>query len=135
MDNAIAYIFEKHNIVELKNPNEPLNIDIVWKGISYAAQYKSRGYDDTSKNHGINIVSMKDITLTFLRISKPVALFDELSKSGYGLEQRFPGVYYVFGIADIKMQIVVGNELEGDDLCANKGAEEERNRRRCRKVY
>ena len=37
MDNAIAYLFEKHNIIELKNPYEKLNIDVVWKGISYAA--------------------------------------------------------------------------------------------------
>ena len=49
MDNAIAFLFEKHNIIELKNPYEKLNIDVVWKGISYAAQYKSKGYDDTTK--------------------------------------------------------------------------------------
>ena len=116
MDNAIAYLFEKHNIVELKNPYEMLNIDVVWKGISYAAQYKSKGYDDTTKEKGVNAISMKDVTLTFLRIVKPDDLFEFMKKSGYGVEEKFPGVYYITGMADIKMQVVVGSELEGDEF-------------------
>ena len=35
---------------------------------------------------------------------------------GYEIENRFPGVYYIKGMADIKMQIVVGSELEGDEF-------------------
>ena len=31
MDNAIANFFEKHNLFELKDPYEALNIDFVWK--------------------------------------------------------------------------------------------------------
>lgn len=116
MDNDIARIFKRHNIVELKNPNEPLNIDVIWKGISYAAQYKSIGHDEFTNRQGINAIQMKDITLTFLRLSKPTALFDEFKSLGYALEQEFPGVYYVYGMADIAMQIVVGKELEGDDF-------------------
>ena len=118
MDNAIAYLFERHNIIELKNPNEPLNIDVIWKGISYAAQYKSRGIDDASEDKAqkVNAIPMEDITLTFLRLSKPEALFNELIQSGYKIEKKFPGVYYLSGLADIKMQIVVGRELEGDDF-------------------
>lgn len=116
MDNAIAYLFEKHNIVELKNPYEKLNIDVVWKGISYAAQYKSRGYDDTTHQKGVNVIPMKDVTLTFLRIVKPEEFFDIMRASGYGVEEKFPGVYYISGMADIKMQVVVGSELEGDEF-------------------
>ena len=118
MDNAIAYLFERHNIIELKNPHEPLNIDVIWKGISYAAQYKSRGIDDSSdaKVQKVNAIPMRDITLTFLRLSKPETLFTELIHSGYRLEEKFAGVYYLFGLADIKMQIVVGRELTGDEF-------------------
>ena len=116
MDNAIAYIFERHNLIELKNPTEPLNIDVVWKGISYAAQYKSMGYDKFTKKQGINAIPMRDITLTFLRMSKPYALFTDMKESGYTLEEKFPGVYHVQGMADIKMQIVVGKELKGDEF-------------------
>ena len=118
MDNAIAYLFEKHNIVELKNPYEKLNIDVVWKGISYAAQYKSKGYDDTTHQKGVNVIPMKDVTLTFLRIVKPEELFEIMRASGYGVEEKFPGVYYISGMADIKMQVVVGSELEGDEFAS-----------------
>ena len=116
MDNAIAYLFERHNIVELKNPYEALNIDTVWKGISYAAQYKSRGYDDTTEEKGVDAVPMKDVTLTFLRIARPEGLFEMMRASGYAVEERFPGVYHIAGMADIKMQVVVGSELEGDEF-------------------
>ena len=36
--------------------------------------------------------------------------------SGHGVENRFPGVYYVTGIVDIKMQLVVASELEGEEF-------------------
>ena len=118
MDNAIAYLFEKHNIVELKNPYEMLNIDIVWKGISYAAQYKSRGYDDTTKAKGVNAIPMKDVTLTFLRTAKPEELFKLMKASGYGVEEKFPGIYHITGMADIKRQVIAGSELGGDEFAS-----------------
>ena len=116
INNAIAYFFERHNLIELKNPRENLNIDVFWKGISYAAQYKSSGYDDTTKKTGVNIKPMSDITLTFLRITKPEKLLSYLESHGFSLSQKFAGVYYVSGIAELKIQIVVGAELEGDEF-------------------
>ena len=116
INHAIAYFFERHNLIELKNPKEQLNIDVFWKGISYAAQYKSSGYDDTTKETGVNIKPMSDITLTFLRITKPEKLLDYLETHGFSLSQKFAGVYYVSGIAELKIQIVVGSELEGDEF-------------------
>ena len=116
IDNAIAYFFERHNLIELKNPKEKLNVDVFWKGISYAAQYKSSGYDNTTNEYGVNIKPMSDITLTFLRITKPEKLLAYLSAHGYSISQKFAGVYYVSGIAELKIQIVVGSELEGDEF-------------------
>ena len=116
INNAIAYFFERHNLIELKNPKEQLNIDVFWKGISYAAQYKSSGYDDTTKKAGVNIKPMSDITLTFLRITKPENLLSYLETHGFSLSLKFAGVYYVSGIAELKIQIVVGSELEGDEF-------------------
>ena len=116
MDNAIAHLFERHNLVELKDPYENLDIDVIWKGISYAAQYKSSGYDDTCKKSGVDAVPMSDVTLTFLRASKPRKLFGLLASYGYGVRQEFPGVYYIKGMADIKMQVVVGRELRGEEF-------------------
>ena len=105
MDNAIAYFFERHNLVELKNPNEPLTLWTVWKGISYATQYISE-----------NAISHTDVTFTFLRLSKPYALLKELAANGFTITQDFIGVYYVRGMTPVKVQIVVGNELTGDDF-------------------
>ena len=116
INNAIAYFFERHNLIELKNPKENLNIDVFWKGISYAAQYKSSGYDDTTKQSGVNIKPMSDITLTFLRITKPEKLLSYLETHGFSLSQKFAGVYYVSEIVELKIQIVVGSELEGDEF-------------------
>ncbi len=116
MDNAIAYLFERHNLIELKDPYEDLDIDVVWTGISYAAQYNGSGYDDTIKKSGVDIIPMKDVTLTFLRVGKPIKLFKLMVKSGYGIEEKFSGVYYITGIADIKMQVVVGRELKGEEF-------------------
>ena len=116
INNAIAYFFERHNLIELKNPRENLNIDVFWKGISYAAQYKSRGYDDTTNKYGMNIRQMSDITLTFLRVTKPEKLLAYLLDHGYSISQQFSGVYYISGIAELKIQIVVGCELEGDEF-------------------
>ena len=84
--------------------------------VSYAAQYKSSGYDDTTKKSGVNIKPMSDITLTFLRITKPEKLLSYLERHGFSLSQKFAGVYYVSGIAELKIQIVVGSELEGDEF-------------------
>ena len=116
INNAIAYFFERHNLIELKNPKENLNIDVFWKGISYAAQYKSSGYDDTTKQSGVNIKPMSDITLTFLRITKPEKLLSYLETHGFSLSQKFAGVYYVSEIVELKIQIVVGSELEGGEF-------------------
>lgn len=115
MDNAIAYIFERHNLVELKNPNEQLNIDTFWKGISYAAQYKSLGSDKLANKQGVDAIPAKSVTFTFLRLSKPEVLLKwDLPKDGFSVTKAFPGVYHISGLPSIKMQIVVGKELEGD---------------------
>ena len=39
-----------------------------------------------------------------------------MEEQGYGVKEKFPGVYHISGMADIKMQVVVGNELVGDEF-------------------
>ena len=39
INNAIAYFFERHNLIELKNPRENLNIDVFWKGVRPKRRY------------------------------------------------------------------------------------------------
>ena len=108
MDNDIARFFRKHNIIELKNPQEALNINTVWKVISYAAQYKSEGTSDDPRD-------ASDITITILRAAKPKKALRQLKEGGYTIENAYPGIYYMGGMVDMRMQIVVSSELEGDD--------------------
>ena len=39
IDNAIAYFFERHNLIELKDSRENLNIDVFWKGVRPKRRY------------------------------------------------------------------------------------------------
>ena len=39
INHAIAYFFERHNLIELKNPKENLNIDVFWKGVRPERRY------------------------------------------------------------------------------------------------
>ena len=39
INNAIAYFFERHNLIELKNSRENLNIDVFWKGVRPERRY------------------------------------------------------------------------------------------------
>ena len=108
IDNDIARFFRKHNIIELKNPQEALNINTVWKVISYAAQYNSEGTSDDPRD-------ALDITITILRAAKPKKALRQLKEGGYTIENAYPGIYYIGGMVDMRMQIVVSSELEGDD--------------------
>ena len=107
MHNAIARMFSRHNIIELKNPNETLNVDTIWKVISYAAQYKSEGN---------GIIRTSDVTITLLRAAKPTKALKDLAASGYRVQNSYPGIYYISGMVDFRTQIVVTRELEGDEF-------------------
>ena len=109
MDNDIARCFRKHNIIELKNPREVLSVDTIWKVISYAAQYKS---EETAEDPR----PMQEITVTLLRAARPKKAFSQLKALGYDVKNAYPGIYYISGLVDIKMQVVVSSELEGDDF-------------------
>ncbi len=79
---------------------------VIWKTISYAAQYISEGE---------NQISACDVTITILRASKPVKVLKELKNAGYIVANDYLGIYYVDGMVDLGMQIVVSSELRGDD--------------------
>ena len=111
IDNPIAHFFRKRNIIELKNPTEALNIDIFCNVCSYALQYKANG-------RTVDEIKLDEITLTIFRASKPAALFENLQKCGYNIVNKYSGIYYIFGVVDIPIQVVVGMELLGDEFLA-----------------
>ncbi len=113
IDNAVGWLFRTHNIVEYKNPNDELNVDVLWKVIGYAALYKSQGKT-------VNEIPVEDVTISIFRSSKPLKLFKSLKASGQIVENLYPGVYYVNGLAKIPIQIIVTSELEEADFAAIK---------------
>ena len=105
--NEIGHIFRKHNIFEYKGPGDQLNIDTLFKVLAYACLYKSLGKT-------VNDVSAKEITVTLVRWAKPNELFSVLREDGYSVEKAYEGIYYIKGIIDLPVQIVVIREVLGE---------------------
>ena len=49
MDNDIARFFRRHNIIELKNPQEALNINVIWKVIFAYLSVKNNNIPGVNK--------------------------------------------------------------------------------------
>ena len=111
IDNAIGRGFLGHNIIEYKNPNDELNIDVLWKVIGYAALYKSFG-------ESVDQIKITDITISILRAIKPVKLFRDLTDAGKNIVQEYPGVYAISDLIEIPVRIIVTDELEDSELMA-----------------
>ena len=78
-------IFKRYNIIEFKNPHDDLSIDVLWKVVAYAALYINR-----------DRVPSDEVTITLIRASKPVLLFDVLKQEGAIIEDGpTKGIYIV----------------------------------------
>ena len=110
ISNAIGKTFRRFNLMEYKNPDDELNIDVVWKAIGHAGLYK--GYGET-----VNAIPYEELTITILRSRKPKKLFRHLeAKDGYEVKETDPGVYRIIGMIDIPLQVVVISELKGREF-------------------
>ncbi len=122
VDNSIGRHFRKHNIIEFKNPEDKLNIDVIWKTVAYAALYKSMG-------NRADEIKISDITVTIFRAIRPRKLFKGLAFDGKEINEICPGVYSIKGMVEIPVYVVVMNELQDKELAAisilSKGAKEE----------
>ena len=113
IDNAIGRDFRTHNLIEYKNPNDELNIDVLWKTIGYAGLYKSLG-------RTVDEIKADEITISIYRASKPRKLFKQLKEDGYVVSRLYPGVYQISGIVNIPINIIVTSELDDEELRALK---------------
>lgn len=113
IDNAVGKAFRGHNIIEYKNPNDALNIDVIWKVIGYAGIYKSLGTT-------VDAIKADDLTVSIVRCSKPYKLFKQLSKEGKTITKEHSGVYRISGMSEIALQVIVTDELDETDFTAFK---------------
>lgn len=109
VDNAIGRRFRTYNLLEYKNPNDNLNVDVLWKNIGYASLYKSFG-------RTVDEIKSDELTIYIFRAAKPKELFKLLDKSRYTIKLVESGVYQILGIIDIPIYIVVISELEDKKL-------------------
>ncbi len=113
IDNDLGRGFRGHNIIEYKNPDDELNVDVVWKTIGYAGIYKSLG-------RSVNEIPAEELTISIVRSRKPVKLFDYIAKSYGEVIREQDGVYLIDGIISIPLRIVVLNEVTDPKLLALK---------------
>lgn len=113
IENDLGRGFRGHNIIEYKNPDDELNIDVVWKTIGYAGIYKSLG-------RSVNEIPAEELTITIVRTKKPVKLFDQIKQSYGAVILDQDGVYRVDGIIGIPLRIVVLDEVSDPKLLALK---------------
>ena len=107
LDGDIFSLWRDHNVIEYKSPRDELNMDVLYKVIGYAGLYKGLA-------EHVGDVPADQLTISIFRDTKPEALFRELLDRGKTVECPFPGIYYVRGVIELPVQIVVMRELEGE---------------------
>ena len=108
IDNAIGRLFRRHNIVEYKSPDDELSIDELYKVIAYACMYKSLG-------SRVNEIDARQMSISIFRSGRPRKLFSTLKELGCTATNVTAGVYYLSGLVNIPMQIVVTSELVDEE--------------------
>ena len=109
IENDIARVFRKHNIVEYKSPGDRLSIDDLYKVISYVGLYKASA-------EKVNEIPADELTATIIREEKPVAMFQELKRLGAGIEETVKGVFQITGVINFPLQVIVSGDLKGAEF-------------------
>ena len=108
LEDDVAAMFLRHNIIEYKNPDDAMSIDAYYKLMAYMSLYKAEtGLTDAIK--------ADEVTGTLMRQRAPEGMFRELRRLGGRIERRFPGVYYIHGLVHMPTQVIAQSELEGPD--------------------
>lgn len=106
--NEIGHIMRRYNIVEYKGPGDLMTIDTLYKAIGYASLYKAYG-------EHVDAILADEITISIFQWSYPAKLMAQLSDKGCQIEEKYPGIYYIFGSASesllFPIQIVVMKQL------------------------
>ena len=104
IDMDVFRLFRTHNVIEMKSYEDALNIDVIWKTIAYAAQYKSL-------TQYVNDIPIEEVTITIIRPAFPRTLMQTLRESGWTVEERYHNIFYLSGQVCIPIQIVVARDL------------------------
>ncbi len=122
-EKEIFSSFRRYNIIEYKNPNDSLNERTIRKVCGYANLFIGLA------DHEGDIPS-DQVTLSIFRATKSPEFFEQMEKDGTLIKTETPGIYNVTGVTDIPFQIVITDELKGEEYAAfraltDKAAEED----------
>ena len=104
IDNDIAEMFRRHNVVEFKSPEDEMSIDVFFKTQAYAGLYKASG-------ETVNEIPADEVTVSLFRDAWPREMVDQLTALGYTVTQRHPGIYQIDGNLPFPTQLVVTSQL------------------------
>lgn len=108
IQNEIGKIFQTHNLIEYKSPEDSLNYDVFLKGMAYAYLYKAG-------EKYVDEIVLEDVTLTFIREKKPVKLLKKLKQEKFDIEEKWPGIYYISKEGFIQIQLIVTKKLSREN--------------------
>ncbi|MBQ9008336.1 MAG: hypothetical protein IJ088_03275, partial [Clostridia bacterium] len=110
-DKAIYRMFRGINILEYKNPRDSLDERVIRKVCGYANLYIG-----TATHKGER--PSDQVTISIFRAKKNVTLFRKMMREGKLFKDDVPGIYHVSGIVDLPFQIIITDELEGEEYAA-----------------
>lgn len=105
--NEIGHFFRSYNLLEYKSPGDQLDIDVLYKVIGYACLYKAYG-------ESVNSRPAEEITVSFVRETKPEKLFCYFMKQNIVMTNPFPGIYYIPDSFPFPLQFLVTKELKSE---------------------
>lgn len=108
ISNEIGRLFQRHNIMEYKSPDDHLDVDAFYKTGAYASLYKA--YGETLDERKV-----EDITVSIVREAKPEKLFQWLREHDCTIENPYHGIYYILGGGLFSTQIIVTRELDKEN--------------------
>ncbi|MDR1316769.1 MAG: hypothetical protein LBK13_07845, partial [Spirochaetales bacterium] len=105
IENPVGAIFREVNLIEYKSPEDYLSVEDFHKVVgAYARLYSVLSH-----------VEITDMTVSFVTGAHPQKLLDYLRDVlRYGIQERWPGIYYVSGDI-LPVQIIENRRLTGED--------------------
>ena len=100
--SGLGAIFKKYNLWEYKSPGAALNVRTYFKMTGYAGLYLANLADTDD---------ISEITLSFMRDTKPVKLLKWFDEHAFTTDDYQPGIYHIRRDDHYDMQIVVTSEV------------------------
>ena len=109
IETSIGNIFQKHNIIEYKSPEDYFSINDFYKVNGYACLYLAEA-------EHVDEIKAEEITITFVGSRYPRQMIKKLKeRHGIKVVRKENGIYYLYG-GLFAMQLIVTKQLKKDML-------------------